>query len=106
MLSADTSYGSMPDSQGVMREALDPPTPGRRNQHVPAPEMVNARVSPGEGVAFEWASVPGVRYRVEGALALAGHSWVTLAESVAQGEGMRYVEPLGVYTRYYRVVVP
>jgi len=37
---------------------------------------------------------------------LVGQPWVTLAEFVAQAEGMRYAEPLGVFMRYYRVVVP
>ena len=106
MLLADTSYGSLPDGQDLVREVLDRPTPGERNRHVPAPAIVNPRLSPGEGVSFEWASVPGVRYRVEGALAPAGQAWVTLAESEAQAEGMRYAEPVGMTMRYYRVVVP
>lgn len=105
-LPADTSYGSLPDGQDRMRGVLDRPTPGRRNSPVPAPEIVNPRLDPVEGISFEWASVPGVRYRVEGAFALSGQPWMTLAESVARGEGMRYTEPLGVSMRYYRVVVP
>jgi len=106
LLLADTAYGSLPDGQDLMREVLDRPTPGERNRFVPAPEILNPRLSSVEGVRFEWASVLGVRYRVEGALALVGQPWVTLAESVAQAEGMRYAEPLGVFMRYYRVVVP
>ena len=106
ILPADTSYGSLPDGQDLVREVLDQPTPGGRNRSVPAPEIVNTGLSPVEGISFEWASVPGVRYRVEGAFDLEGRLWMTLAESVAHGEAMRYTEPLGVSMRYYRVVVP
>ena len=106
MLLADTSCGSLPDGQDLIRQVFDRPTPGERNLHVPAPEILNPRLSPVEGLSFEWASVPGVRYRVEGALAPAGQPWVRLAESEAEAQGMRYAEPLGVTMRYYRVVVP
>ena len=99
-------YGSLPDGQDLIRDVLDPPTPGERNRFVPAPEIVNVRLHPSDGLSFEWASVPGVRYRVEGTFDPASHSWVTLAEAVAQDAGMRYSEPLGVSRRFYRIVVP
>jgi hypothetical protein len=105
VLLADAAYGSQPDGQDMVRVVLNRPTPGERNRHVPAPEILNPRLSPGGGLTFEWASVTGVRYRVEGALAPAGQAWVTLAESEAQAEGMRYAEPVGMTVRYYRVVV-
>lgn len=106
VLGADASYGSLPDGQDLIRAVSDDPTPGEPNRDVPAPAMMNLQLGPGAGVSFEWASIPGVRYRVEGALALAGHAWVTLAESVALTDATRYAEPLAAAMRYYRVVIP
>jgi len=105
-LPPDTSYGSMPDGQALIRDVLAPPTPLEPNRHVPAPQLVNMPSSPAEGVRFEWTTIPGIRYRVEGAVALTGQHWVTLAESVAQTSNMRYAEPPGTAMRYYRVLVP
>jgi hypothetical protein len=105
-LPADTSYGSLPDGQDWIRAVLDRPTPGEPNRPVPVPVIVNLRLDTVAGISFEWASVPGVRYRVEGALALAGEAWLTLGEAVAGAEAMRYAEPPGTSMRYYRVVIP
>ena len=105
-LLADTSYGSLPDGQDLTRVVFDRPTPGERNRGFPVPKLVNLQLTPGEGIRFEWASIPGLRYRVEGAPALTGESWGTLAESVALSERMSYTEPLGDSVRFYRVVAP
>ncbi|MBE7503458.1 MAG: lamin tail domain-containing protein [Verrucomicrobiales bacterium] len=106
MLGADTSYGSLPDGQGLIRAVLDRPTPGEPNRQVPVPVIVGLGLGAEAGLSFEWASVPGVRYRVEGAPALAGQAWLALGEAVALTDVMRYAEPLGAPMRYYRVVIP
>ncbi|HOB97339.1 MAG TPA: lamin tail domain-containing protein [Verrucomicrobiota bacterium] len=105
-LPVDISYGSMPDGQTRIRDLLASPTPLHRNRHVPPPQLANVPSSPADGLRFEWASIPGVRYHVEAAIALTGQPWVTLAESVAQSESMRYTESSAATMRYYRVMVP
>ncbi len=105
--SSDVVWGMDLEVEG----AAEPATPGRANslaQVLPPfpPEIVNLRLSLLDGVSFEWASIPGVRYRVEAALALEGQPWVSLADSVARGEVMRYAEPAGLAMRYYRVALP
>ncbi len=102
----DTSFGSLPDGQDLDRGVFNQPTPGERNRDVPAPSLVNLQVGADATVSFEWAAIPGVRYRVEGAAALVGQPWVTLAESTAGSDAMRYTEPLGTSPRFYRVVIP
>ncbi len=105
-LPPDTSYGSMPDGQALIRDLLASPTPRDPNRHIPAPQLANLASGSADGLRFEWVSIPGVRYRVEGAVALTGQPWVTLAESVAQSGSMRYTEPPSAAMRYYRVLVP
>ncbi len=106
MLPADTSCGSQPDGQDLMREVLDRPTPGERNRDLPAPEIVNLQLGSAGNVSFEWSAVPGATYRVQGAPEPGAESWITLAEFIAQAETMRYAEPLGASMRYYRVLIP
>lgn len=105
-LLADTSYGLPSDGWSLAQSVLDRPTPGERNRFLPTPEIVNPQLGSAGNVSFEWRAVPGATYRVLGAPALAAESWVTLAESVAQAETMRYAEPLGSPMRYYRVLIP
>ncbi|MHC1769199.1 MAG: lamin tail domain-containing protein [Verrucomicrobiia bacterium] len=102
----DTSFGSLPDGQDLDRAIFNQPTPGERNRDVPAPSIVNLQVGADAGVSFEWATIPGVRYHVEGAASLAELLWVTLAESTAVGDAMRFTEPIGASSRFYRVVIP
>ncbi len=106
MLAEDTSYGALPDGQGLAHEILDHPTPGEPNRRLPAPELVNLRMDPDEGIRFEWTAIPGLRYRVEGVSSLVGQAWIMLKESVAQTTTMHFAEPPGVTMRYYRVVIP
>ena len=73
---------------------------------VPAPDIVAVQRTADGGIRFVWGTVPGITYRVEAAAAVAGGSWLILAEEVASGETMTHTDRPAAGPRFYRVMIP
>lgn len=105
-LGPDASYGSLPDAQAFVRQVLDRPTPDAPNASVPVPVIAAVERTAEDGIRFEWSTVPGMVYRVEGAPALDSPAWSTLAEEMAAGDRMIFTDRPASGVRFYRVVIP
>ncbi|NGO39706.1 hypothetical protein G4L39_09915 [Limisphaera ngatamarikiensis] len=105
-LGVDQTYGSMPDGQGLNRSVLPEPTPGSPNAAIAAPRL-EARLTPGgDGIEFVWPTQPGVRYVLQSTDDLGSPRWRDVADVVAPGDGMQFIEPRSAAQRYYRLVLP
>jgi hypothetical protein len=106
-LGADAAYGSLPDGDDLGRRVLELPTPGSSNAALYLPLIRRLKLSPQGEVEFEWASIPGRRYRVEGSATVHAPQWQKLAEGPALGTTSSYAEAWAFSNgpRYYRVAL-